>query len=244
MAKSTDPRFTADAYNTRRFKPENYDFLRFPGPRAGEQALDFTLEDLDGNQASLSDFRGKWVVLETGSATCPMYTNNLPALNALADQYPDAVFLVLYVREAHPGERLPQHRSYEEKRKAATLLRSKYGERRRILVDTLNGDAHRKYSNNMPNIVYVINPQGIVTYRCDWIMADKVKRALDNPGKIFKDEHADTAEMGHPPMFQALKTMWLGGAVALWDFFKALKKLRDEHVVVDEYYKKKGRLDP
>lgn len=239
-----DERFSAKNYNTKRFKPENYNFLRFPGPRAGEKAVDFSVHDIDGKPVNLSDFLGRWIVLETGSVTCPMYSNNVANQNKLIEDYPEVEFLLLYVREAHPGERLPQHRSIDEKFAAARMLEPRFNEKRKILVDSIDGDAHRKYASNMPNIVYVINPDGIVTYRCDWVMTDAVRRALDNPDQIFEQEHADTADLAHPPMWPSLKTMFIGGWVALWDFFKALSVLRKEHEVVDDYYKQRGRLDP
>lgn len=71
----------------------------------------------------LTDFKGKWVVVETGSATCSMYTKNIPGMKELRAEFPDVEFIVVYVREAHPGERLSQHQSFEEKKKAASFSR-------------------------------------------------------------------------------------------------------------------------
>ena len=59
-------------YNYKRFRPSNYDYGNFAGPKPGEEILDFTLRSLDGKEAKLTDFKGQWVVLETGSLTCPM----------------------------------------------------------------------------------------------------------------------------------------------------------------------------
>jgi hypothetical protein len=57
------------AYNYKRFSTSNYDYGSFSGPMPGEEILDFTLCSLDGTEAKLTDFKGQWLVLETGSLT-------------------------------------------------------------------------------------------------------------------------------------------------------------------------------
>jgi glutathione peroxidase-family protein len=111
-----------------------YDWDVFKGPRAGEPAIDFPLTDLDGNEVCISDFRGRWLVIETGSSTCSMYTKNMPGMKSLREQHPDVTFVVVYVREAHPGERLHQHQTFDEKMSAARTLTPKYNEDRTILA--------------------------------------------------------------------------------------------------------------
>ena len=93
------------SYNLNRFSVDDYDWVRFDGPRAGEQAIDFTLHDTAGQTVSLADYKGKWLVLEMGAVSCGMYARNIKPNNALAKEYPDVEFLVVYVREPHPGER-------------------------------------------------------------------------------------------------------------------------------------------
>jgi thiol-disulfide isomerase/thioredoxin len=44
--------------------------LEFARLKNGNQAPDFTLEDMNGNKVSLSDFKGKWVYLNFWSVTC------------------------------------------------------------------------------------------------------------------------------------------------------------------------------
>ena len=64
MAETTTK--TKPIYNNKRFKPSEYNFDMFIGPRAGDPFQDFTLTDLQsGNPVKLSDFNGKWVVVET-----------------------------------------------------------------------------------------------------------------------------------------------------------------------------------
>ena len=93
-------------YNYQRYKMSEYDLGAFPGSKAGELAEDFTIQDQNGSEVSLENYRGKWVVLETGSITCAMYVKNIPGIKRLQIKYPDVEFLLVYVREAHPGSRL------------------------------------------------------------------------------------------------------------------------------------------
>jgi len=219
-----------------------YDWDVFKGPRAGEPALDFTLTDLDGKQLKISDFRGKWLVIETGSSTCSMYTKNIPGMKAVRADNPDVEFIVVYVREAHPGERLHQHRTFDEKMHAAKILAPKYGEDRLVVVDQLSGKFHISYGA-MPNIVYVINPQGCVHYRCNWATADGLHAALADRENINSNENADMRKLkASRGIGIALKTMWTGGFVALWDFVRALPALARRHKLVDAYYAEHGKF--
>ena len=117
---------SADAYNYDSFDygSEAAEFERWltEGPRIGDLAPDFELADLDGNSVRLSDLRGRPVVLEFGSYTCPIFSDRVPAMEQLAREHPDASFLVIYVREAHPGEVQGAHRSMAERRSAAHKL--------------------------------------------------------------------------------------------------------------------------
>lgn len=229
-------------YRNARFKVKDYDWDVFVGPSAGESAIDFTVTDFHDNAVKLSDFRGKWVVLETGSATCSQYSKNIGDMNELSREFPDVEFVVIYVREAHPGERLHQHRDVEEKSTAAQILPAKYSENRRILIDSLDGEMHRAYGS-MPNVVYVINPDQIVHYRCDWAFTDGVRNALSDRGQFHTVEHASLKKISASrSVWVAVKTMWTGGFLALWDFIVATPGLYKHHKLIDKYYDEHGKF--
>lgn len=228
-------------YNLDRFHRDDWDLVRFDGPRAGEPAIDFTLADVNGGSVSLADYRGKWLVLEMGAASCGMYARNIKPHNLLTRDYPDVEFLVVYVREPHPGERKNAHSSFEEKLSNARDLKSLYGENRKIVVDSLDGEMHVKYGLK-PNSVYVINPEGIVIYRCDWAVTGELKKVLNNRDQLHKVEHADIDIMGRPSVVIAVKSLLAGGWKALWDFIKMLPKLVPMHKEVDKYYTDHGYL--
>lgn len=229
-------------YLNPRFKVKLYEWDTFVGPAAGEPAVDFSCVDYDGNIVKLSDFRGRWVVVETGSSTCSQYTKNIDRMKNLRAEFPDVEFLVVYVREAHPGERLPQHKSFADKLRAAKLLPARYQEHRRVLIDTLEGDMHRAYGA-MPNVVYVINPDGIVHYRCDWMHIEGLREALSDRSRLHTVEHAELKKISaQRSIWIAIRTMWTGGIVALWDFVVAGPSLYRKHKLIDAYYNQHGRF--
>jgi hypothetical protein len=83
----------------------------------------------------------------------------------------------VYTREAHPGEDVPHHDSFDRKLACARLLRDETGIRRPILVDDLAGSAHRRYGL-MPNMTWVIGRGGRVAYKANWTSAANVEAFL------------------------------------------------------------------
>lgn len=65
----------------------------------GELAPDFTLENLDGEEVSLSDYRGKLVLLNFWATWCGYCDAEMPDLNKLNDENEDIVVLAVDVKE-------------------------------------------------------------------------------------------------------------------------------------------------
>jgi len=57
---------------------------------AGPAAPDFTLQDLDGNTVTLSEFRGKTVIVDFWATWCPPCVFQVPELNRLHSAHRDA----------------------------------------------------------------------------------------------------------------------------------------------------------
>jgi len=224
-------------YNYERYRMSNYDLSEFHGPRAGDDAIDFTVHKMDGTEVKLSDFRGKWVVIETGSLTCPMYVKNVNKLNALKAKYSDVEFLVVYVREAHPGQWVKPHNDLDDKIQRAQQTKDDYGDMREFLVDDVNGSMHQAYGS-LPNMVYVVNPDGKVVYRCDWAFADRIEGVLENRSELHTEEHI--SHMGAAPWI-FIPVTFKGGWDALWDLVAATPMILWAHLKVDvaNWFKKK-----
>ena len=65
--------------------------------RAGAQASDFTLRDLDGRDVHLSDYFGKVVLIDFWATWCVPCAAELPQLERLYEENKDAGFVVLGV---------------------------------------------------------------------------------------------------------------------------------------------------
>jgi thiol-disulfide isomerase/thioredoxin len=65
-------------------------------PQLGDKAPDFTLEGIDGKNVSLSDFRGRKVLLVFDSIRCPASIKQLPYIKATYNQA-NGDLIVLYV---------------------------------------------------------------------------------------------------------------------------------------------------
>lgn len=210
-------------YNYTRFDPDISAMDRLGGVCEGEPAPDFTAARLDGTEVALSDYRGKPVVLETGSVTCPMYASRIPPMNALAARFPDVTFLVLYVREAHPGERIGPHRNRQDKVTNARLAVQKDRENRTVLVDDELGTAHHRYGA-MPNSVHVIDASGVVVFRTMWNDPAAVAEVL---GRISdgRDPSSVAARFRPASPVVMLRVLHRGGWQALWDFLRSFGRL-------------------
>lgn len=66
-----------------------------PNPQTGFTAPDFTLPALDDQPVTLTDLRGKVVVLNLWASWCPPCRAEMPALNAVYEKYRDQGLVVL-----------------------------------------------------------------------------------------------------------------------------------------------------
>ena len=167
------------SYNYDAFSPDNYDLASADGPEIGDKAPDFELETHDGETRNLLDFTGECLVLELGSMTCPLFLTRQDSMEQIAKDFPQVSHAIMYVREAHPGADIPAHKTQEDKRNCASLLKSELDDPRTILVDGVDGAAHLAYGS-MPNAVYVIDNKGVVRFKAAWNNAKTTRKALKN----------------------------------------------------------------
>jgi hypothetical protein len=211
-----------NSYNYPRFSPDQYDFTSTTGPLPGEKAPDRTLYDLRGEQVRLLDFDGQFMVMEFGSATCPLFQSRRAAMTSLTKLHPEVSFRIIYVREAHPGQKLPAHESLTLKRNAACTLRDEWNEGRDVLVDDLDGSVHWAYGA-LPNPVFILNRNGCVVFRSDWNDPRAVGVALS---QLLDGKPAAVRSYfkpAHPVV--ALRTLRRGGRGSAADFFKGIPLL-------------------
>ena len=102
-------------YNYDKFNSEHYELVEFYGPEMGSKAPDSTVTGLDGKPRQLLEFSGPFLVLEFGSITCPLFQSRRKTMAHLAKEFPEVASVVVYVREAHPGNIISSHGDMDEK---------------------------------------------------------------------------------------------------------------------------------
>ncbi len=65
--------------------------------RAGEPAPDFQLENLDGQSISLSDFRGKPVLINFWATWCPQCRSEMPYIQEIYEEWSDQGLVLLAI---------------------------------------------------------------------------------------------------------------------------------------------------
>ncbi|QOC22624.1 redoxin domain-containing protein [Wenzhouxiangella sp. AB-CW3] len=130
-------------------------------PQIGQPAPDFTLTDTQGNEVSLSDFRGQTVILEWTNHDCPFVVKhyqpgNMQDQQRLARNQHDAVWLSII--SSRPGAQ--GHVSPEE---ADELTASRDAYPNAVLIDE-PGDVGRAYDARVTPHMYIIDAEGILRY--------------------------------------------------------------------------------
>ena len=138
-----------------------------PGP--GDPVPDFDLPTLGEGRFRSTDLGETGpTLLIFGSSTCPVTDSAAPGLNELHSRYGDRVrFVMVNVREAHPGEAVPQPKTLDEKTAHAEQLRELHGFEFEVAVDDIDGTFHRALSPK-PNSAYLLGKDGTILFRAHW----------------------------------------------------------------------------
>ncbi len=145
--------------------------------------------------------------------------------------------MFVYVREAHPGERLSHHASLEQKLRHARLFQERWSVRRPILVDDLDGPIHRAYGT-LPNMTYIVSAASRVAYRADWTDAHSIawvleylrhetveKRTTRRVAPFYAELIGHRSAMDYPRVFVEGLARG-GGARAVEEFISAVERGR------------------
>jgi peroxiredoxin len=130
------------------------------GPaQLGSPAPDFTLQDLDGKSVSLSEFRGKLVVLEWFNPGCPFVraSHTVGSLKGLAAKHASEGVVWLAINSGGPGK---QGNGAEANREGI----AQFGLHHPVLVDE-SGKVGQLYGAERTPHMFVINPEGVLVYR-------------------------------------------------------------------------------
>jgi glutathione peroxidase-family protein len=160
--------------------------LRFSANEVGvgTEAPDFALSDLRGKIVRLSNYRGKsYVVLMFGSVTCGATVTQLragdPAIGSLYTQYKKKgfEFFLIYSKEPHPGENIPQPTTMEKRVNNALRMKREEKVKFPILIDTLENTVRNIY-RGFSNGSFIINKEGLLVFRSSWTSGAELAQVL------------------------------------------------------------------
>ncbi len=131
------------------------------GPAIGSAAPDFSLPDVKGKEVKLSEFKGKFVVLEWTNPNCPFvqrhYSNGL--MPELQKAYTEKGVVWLTINSTNKD-----HRDYE----TGEDLEKKYTKWGAAFTDMLldpSGEVGRKYDARTTPHMFVIGKDGTLLYQ-------------------------------------------------------------------------------
>ncbi|MCY3772917.1 MAG: thioredoxin family protein [Gemmatimonadetes bacterium] len=128
--------------------------------KVGKAAPDFTLTDTNGNSVTLSDYSGKYVVLEWINYDCPFVAKHYDAKNmqGLQNKYREQGVVWLAVNSSAAGKQgqFSNEEIHKRLKKHASTVDA-------YLLDG-NGDVGRTYGATHTPHMYIINPEGTLIY--------------------------------------------------------------------------------
>jgi len=129
-------------------------------PEVGKPAPDFTLKDLSGQNRELSDFKGKYVVLEWVNFGCPFVKKHYGSKNMqkLQKEFVDKGVVWLSICSSAPGKQ------GNETPDAAKSGLAEFGSSASAYLVDENGKVGKLYRAKTTPDMFVVNPEGVLIY--------------------------------------------------------------------------------
>lgn len=123
---------------------------RIPAPREGFLAPDFTLQDAQGQTLTLSDLRGRPVLLNLWASWCAPCKAEMPAMQEVYETYEDQGFTILAVNT-----------TFQDQQESALAFSQSLGLTFPILFD-LDGEVSAQYQVRAMPTSFFIDAEGVV----------------------------------------------------------------------------------
>lgn len=192
----------------------------------GDSLPSFELVTTSGDTLTNPDvFGDNPVLLVFGSMTCPMTASAAPTVQQLYDEFGDRVdFVMLYVREAHPGELITQAETMDEKLEHARALKQLYDIPWTVAADAIDGDLHRALDPK-PNSAFLVGSDETILFRSLWAAdVGALREALDAVASGRVPDKRQSQKLIGPvvrAMGQVQEVMTRGGPQAVRDLWRA-----------------------
>ena len=127
----------------------------------GKPAPDFTLPGIDGKSVTLSQFRGKYVVLEWFNSQCPFVQKHYESSNmqSLQSKYIGKGVVWLVINSTNPD-----HSNYRDVQRTRQIMSQWHTDPSAFLFD-LEGDVGQMYGARTTPHMYIIDPRGSLVYK-------------------------------------------------------------------------------
>lgn len=128
---------------------------------SGQPAPEFTLADSNGQTHALSQYQGKYVVLEWFNAECPFVRKHYDSQNmqGLQKEYTDKGVVWLSINSSAPGKQ--GHATAEQ---ANEIVAAESAHPSAVLLDP-DGAAGRLYGAKTTPHIFIVDPQGVLIYQ-------------------------------------------------------------------------------
>lgn len=179
-------------------------------PVVPEKAKEFTLKDLDGKERKLSEFAGKWVVLEWINYSCPYvkkHYNTVPGatetdpatpgnMPRLQKKYADKGVIWLSICSSGLDKDGKPKEGYMEPGAWKDAVKERMAAPTAVLLDT-DGKVGKDYGAKNTPMVWIVDPKGFIAYTG---AVDDQKSARGNPAeaKSYIAEALDAGMAGQP----------------------------------------------
>ncbi len=128
--------------------------------QAGSQAPEFTLSDTNGKAVRLSDYRGKYVVLEWTNPECPFVQSHYQARSMQGLQQAWSTRDVVWLTINSTNQ---QHPEFKTAAQMKDWMQSKGALQKAVLIDGTSA-VGRQYAAKTTPQMFVIDPAGRVVY--------------------------------------------------------------------------------
>lgn len=131
-------------------------------------APDFTVLDMEGKEVSLSDFKGKPVVLNFWATWCYYCKEEMPDFNKAYKEFPDIQFLMVNATDG-----------VKETKEKATKYVKEQGFNFPIFFDTKGEAVSNYHVTGFPTTYFIDADGNLVTYANGMINYETLKRVID-----------------------------------------------------------------
>ncbi len=130
------------------------------GTEVGDRFMDISIEGLNGEEISTSDYRGKFIILNVWGTWCGPCKSELPAFNQFASDYKDEVVIIA----AHSYYYREYAKDYVDQNFPSTSILFGYDTADGYVFTAAGGSQY--YPRTM-----IISPEGVILYGHDGLMS-------------------------------------------------------------------------